>query len=643
MRETGILRSPPLTVDLADQRAWLDGRPLELGPKPFALLVALMQAPQRLLTKDELIDLVWEGRSVSDAVLTTAMRDLRRALGDDARKPEFIGTAHGRGYRFLKPVARGEPGEESGEPVEPAQAFAAGAEALSPPPVVETPAKRGPWLMLLIAALALIGLGAAWRLGLGGPQAAQVAHVNPASIAVLPLSDFSPEGDQAYFSDGLAEEILNVLMAVDGLNVASRTSSFAFRNEKDLPAPEIARRLGVRHILEGSVRRSGNRVRVTVQLIDAEKDRHLWSKTYERDLTVENIFAIQEEIANAICQELHPMLEKGLDVAQLRARSAAAGTQNMEAYDLYLRSRELFLARSNIPRAEAFAQQAVDADPKFARGWEQYGAALYLRNGQEARAASRRAIDTALRLDPNLSLAHAIKGLLGNFGPPYDWDGTIAQLERALQLDPKNTSALLWHGVEMHKLGYLDRAKTSLERCLAYDPAYDRCRLHLMWTLHMMGRTDEAIAEHDKLVASGSQPDDTVLLFAFLARRDEQRARGLIKAIDEEHPMPAAVEAALRNPNADQEAGRAALRKWVDTSGFNDRDVYSVAMKLGAYDVIRVENGSFFGLFLPEFPEYRRSPQFKQFVRALEIDDYWRAHGFPPQCRPVGDKDFECT
>lgn len=639
MRETGVLRSPPLTVDLADQRAWLDGRPLDLGPKPFALLVALMQAPQRLLTKDELIERVWEGRSVSDAVLTTAMRDLRRALGDDARKPEFIGTAHGRGYRFLKPVARGE----EVEAVETAQTFASDPEAPAPARVVETPAKRGPWLLLIIAALALIGLGAAWRLGAGGLPPSHMAHVSPASIAVLPLSDFSPEGDQAYFSDGLAEEILNVLMAVDGLNVASRTSSFAFRNEKDLATREIARRLGVRHILEGSVRRSGDRVRVTVQLIDAEKDRHLWSKTYERELTVENIFAIQEEIANAICKELHPMLEKGLDVAQLRTRSAAAGTQDMAAYDLYLRSRELFLARSNIQRAVSFAQRSVAADPEFARGWEQYGAALYVQSGPEARAASKRAIETALRLDPDLSLAHAIKGLLGNFGPPYDWAGTIAQLEHALELDPKNTSALLWLGVEMHKLGYLDRAKTSLDRCLAYDPAYDRCRLHLMWTLHMMGRTNEAIAEYDRLVAHGAPPDDTVLLFAFLARRDEAHVKRVIASISDEDPMPPVVEAVLRNPGADQEAARAALRKWVDESGFNDRDIYSVAMKLGAYDLIRVENGSFFGLFLPEFPEYRRAPAFKQFVRALEIDDYWRAHGFPPQCRPVGEKDFECA
>lgn len=625
MRETTILQSPPLTVDLADQRAWLDGRPLDLGPKPFALLCALMRSPQRLLTKDDLIEQVWDGRSVSDAVLTTAMRDLRRALGDDARKPFFIETAHGRGYRFLRPVEQG--------------AAEAAPLALAAEGVVEKPAKRGPVLFLLILAVALIGLAAVSRF-MAGPPASH--HATAASIAVLPLADLSPEGDQAYFSDGLAEEILNVLMALDGLTVASRTSSFALRDEKGLSTPDIGRRLGVRHLLEGSVRRAGDRVRITVQLIDAESDTHLWSRTYERDLTVENIFAIQEEIANAICAELHPMLGQGVVASEVRARSAAGGTQSLAAYDLYLRSRALFLARTQMKQSEQFARQAVAADPQFARGWEQYGAAMYVSQGSEDRAEARRAIETALRLDPNLSLAHALKGLIDNFEPPYDWAATIAQLEHAIELDPRNTSALLWLGVEMHKLGYFDRARTYLERCLAYDGAYHRCRLHLMWTLHMMGRTEQAIAEYRRLVRDGAPPDDTVLLFAFLARRDEPGVRRVIASVSTDQPMPAAVEAAIRNPRADQQAGRAALRAWMAAARFNERDIYSVVLKLGAYDLIRHENGSFFGLWLPEFPEYRRSEAFKRFVRDLDIDDYWRAHGFPPQCRAVGAADFAC-
>ncbi len=630
MRETEILRSPPLVADLSDQRAWIDGRPVELGPKPFALLRALMEAPQRLVTKDELIDMVWGGRTVSDAVLTTAMRDLRRALGDDARKPRFIGTAHGRGYRFLQPVSRGD--EATAQPlVEDAVAA-----------TVAAPPRTRPWRVLAIGVLLLLGALLAWRI-IGTAPSRVTASSGAASIAVLPLEDLSAEGDQAYFSDGLAEEILNVLMGVEGLKVASRTSSFAFRDLDAVSTPEIARRLGVRHILEGSVRKAGAQVRVTVQLIDAETDAHLWSKTYDRALTVQNLLQIQDEIANAIVEELRPMLGGARVAADVGTRSAAAGTGNIEAYDLYLRSRELFLARSDMARSERFAKAAVEADPKFARGWEQLGAALFVSQGSGDRDDARRAIATALRLDPDLSLAHAIKGLLDNFEKPYDWARTIDQLERAIELDPKKTSALLWLGVEMHKLGYLDRSKTYLERCLAYDEAYDRCRLHLMWALHMHGETGRAIEEYRRLVRDGAAPDDTVLLFALMARRDEASVARMIRSVSDTQPMPASVEAAMRDPAADREAARTALRAWFETSRFNQRDVYSVVMKLGAYDLIRHEQGSFFGLWLPEFPEYRRSEAFKRFVRDMNIDDYWRSHGFPPQCRPIGETDFACT
>ena len=183
------------------------------------------------------------------------------------------------------------------------------------------------------------------------------------SIAVLPFVNMSSDPEQEYFSDGISEELLNVLVHVDDLRVASRTSSFAFKGENKNLA-EIADILKVSYLLEGSVRKAGNRVRITAQLIEAASDQHLWSEIYDRDLT--DIFAVQEEIANAIVAALRGSLE--LEVA--REISVLAATTNMSAYDSYLKGRELFIARTDLEKSVALFEQAVALDPRFARAWE---------------------------------------------------------------------------------------------------------------------------------------------------------------------------------------------------------------------------------------------------------------------------------
>jgi adenylate cyclase len=204
-----------------------------------------------------------------------------------------------------------------------------------------------------------------------------------ASIAVLAFSDLSPEGNQAYFSDGIAEEILNVLAHVNGLKVASRTSSFQFR-KSDLSVPAIAQKLGVRHILEGSVRKAGNTVRITAQLIDASTDQHEWSQTFDRPLSTANLFAIQDEIAKSIVDHLAAVIGSTTNVAEPAARKA--DTADQDAYELYLKGRSLFLARSkqNLMAAAGILKTAVEKDPKFARAWEMLGAVLVLGKSWDA-------------------------------------------------------------------------------------------------------------------------------------------------------------------------------------------------------------------------------------------------------------------
>ncbi len=214
---------------------------------------------------------------------------------------------------------------------------------------------------------------------------------------MLPFVNMSADPEQEYFSDGISEEILNVLVRVDGLKVASRTSSFTYKGE-NLDIPEIARQLKVGNIVEGSVRKSGNRVRITAQLIDTRDDRHLWSDTFDRELT--DIFAIQDEIANAIVDALKSELNIGLGAVKVES-----ATDNLDAYDLYLKARGMFIARQNLDVANQLFEQATQLDPEFALAWEGLAASQWVStdwltgDGIDHRQLAVVAADKALALD----------------------------------------------------------------------------------------------------------------------------------------------------------------------------------------------------------------------------------------------------
>lgn len=633
------MRAAPLALDLADQSAQIDSRPIELGPKVFALLKALMEAPQRVVTKEELIETVWDGRFVSDAVLTTAMKELRRALGDDAKEPAYIATVHGRGYRFLKPV------EVQADTTDAPMEYT---PAVKKPRVSAAPAKtkRFAWLPqsgAVIAVLLIVVVGLAAPLLGKGTLGVTTAAPKVASVAVLPFEDLSPGRDQAYFADGVSEEILNVLMSVDGLNTASRTSSFAYRGRTDLTAPQIAGLLGVDHVLEGSIRADGKIVRIRVRLVDASSGRTAWSRDYERELSVENVFLIESEVAERVVSQLRTSLASGLGAQDARARTAASGTSNLRAYDLYLRARSHLIERGDDEKGIEMVREATELDPHFARAWELLAALLFV-SGDDRLVWPEgvSAVNRALELDPSLSLAHAVNGMMHTYSEPVDWETGIAELEKAIALDPKNTTALLWLGNEMHKLGYLDRSQQLLERCLKLDPAYDGCRQHLSWVLHMRGKTEQALVEHKRLLRDGGKPRHTMLLQALLARGDETLVREEIARVPRRSLMPESVLSALRSRPKNMEPVLKDLRAWTLEGPWRYL-IYPVILELGAYELYAPVPSSNFALWLPETPEFRKSDEFKWFVRTMSIEAYWRKHGFPEQCWPVDQTDFACA
>lgn len=287
------------------------------------------------------------------------------------------------------------------------------------------------------------------------------------SIAVLPFTDMSPAGDQAYFADGLSEEILNLLAGIRELKVTGRTSSFSFKG-KDVPIPEIGRALGVAHVLEGSVRKAGDRLRITAQLIKADDGFHLWSDSYDRQL--EDVFAIQDEIAGAIARSLEVTL------------TGQAVTGDLAAYDLYLQARTLIHRRtvSGLKQARQLIDQALRLDPDYAPALAA-SAELWLLLADspdsygevppdQAYPAARAQLQRALALNPELADAHAAMGLL--FQILGDYGGAHAHLARALEINPSLTNANHWQALALSRAGRAREAVTAGQRLAELDPLF---------------------------------------------------------------------------------------------------------------------------------------------------------------------------
>jgi TolB-like protein len=483
-----------------------------------------------------------------------------------------------------------------------------------------------------------------------GTSSASTLSPPPHSIAVLPFSDLSAEGNQGYFADGISEEILNVLAHVNGLKVASRTSSFQFRKSA-LGATEIAQKLGVRHILEGSVRKAGDTVRISAQLIDASTDQHEWSQSFDRPLSTANLFAIQDEIANSIVEHLAATVGDGTDIAKPVVRKA--DTADVNAYDLYLKGRGLYIARSkqNLLAAIAPLRAAVAKDPKFARGWELLGAVLCLANYwsfgdaavyQEGVAAT----DTALRLDPNLSLAHVVRGGIQTDMIPArgagGWDDSFDSFARAIERDETDATAYMYRGSNYAALGYLDRAVSDYRRCQEIDSAYELCRRHAATAYYYLGRTDDALRLIEIGLENGYLWEGDVNVAPAVAARGDRlnTVTILARAYQDDPQLIHPLFRALIDPtfnDRDRQDAVALVNKARNTLNF----VPSALLILKAYEGISSASMDP-PIWWARGDAWVKSPSRKRLMQFWHLPEYWRKQGFPPQCRPIGASDFEC-
>lgn len=480
------------TLDCPGARLLKDGEPVALRPKSFDALAYLVHRHGRLVGKDELIRALWPRVVVTDDSLVKCIQEVRSALGEDGRA--YIRTVPRRGYVFEGPVheqavaPRIDPASEhessnaapEAEPESTGSALPRSGETppaarARPSPTEGFAAANGRFIVLALAALLLaaVALVIGQRLGRDDSSAAAtVAARQPAatqkSVAVLPFVSISADPDQDYFSDGISEELLNVLANIPGLHVPSRTSSFAFKGAA-VDLKTIAEALGVDHVLEGSVRKAGDQVRVTAQLIDVATDSHIWSATYDRELT--NVFAIQDEIARSVAAALEVRL-----LGDRLPERHGSRTENVEAHDAYLlglhglatqrsedilRSRESFLRAIRLDPGYAAAHAALAMAVISAQG---YG----LMNRDEALEEAARAVEQALALAPNLPDVRTASAAL--LAERRDYTAAEAEYRRAIDLNPAFSLAHFGLFSTLGRTGRVQEARASLERALEFDP-----------------------------------------------------------------------------------------------------------------------------------------------------------------------------
>ncbi|MGA2002582.1 MAG: winged helix-turn-helix domain-containing protein [Terriglobales bacterium] len=479
---------------------------LDLPPRVFDTLVVLAESQGRLLEKDELMDRIWPDSVVEESNLTQAIYLLRKTLQDGEAGARFIETVPKRGYRFVASV-RSIDARPSGSLVaaaEPVQSEAVPAAAATTVPTLAARdagiTASGRWIAptLLLLALSVLAAALAARAFFRTKLAAGRSSAH--AIAVLPLQNLSNDASQDYFADGFTEELVTDIAQIRSLRVISRTSTMTYKGtHKSLP--EIARELHVDLVLEGSVVRDGNRVRVTAQLINAPTDTHLWAQTYES--SVSNILDIQSQISRAIAEDIR------LDLSpQEKERLAAVPTVDPEAHDLYLRASYQFGQQTadSIRQSLALYQAAVAKDPTFAMayvGLAQAEAALVQITAESPETAiqhEKEALAKALEINPHLGDAH---GLLASLAYYTDWDWPRAEREfQAALSEGARAPTEQRYGGALVTQGRFAEGNAHLQSALELDPLGKSPRVANFFGLYFQHRYSEARQKLEESLAS---------------------------------------------------------------------------------------------------------------------------------------------
>jgi TolB-like protein/DNA-binding winged helix-turn-helix (wHTH) protein len=521
----------PFVLDPGERLVRHGAARMELPPRAFDTLLTLVENNGRLLEKDTLMQTVWGDTVVEENNLSQVIYLLRKALRDGEDGMRYIETVPKRGYRFVAEVREFEPAEGNGaghggnssdgppsssstnHHISASAAAAAGAVSEAyfhpasgnggkslEPASQPSDAKRG-WMQGLLGGLAIIAVvallqGAGWKQKLFG--AADPGPIR--SVAVLPLANLSNDPSQEYFVDGMTDELITDLAQIRELKVVSKTSIMQYKGTRT-PLPQIGRDLGVDAVVEGSVLRSGDRVRITAQLIRTATDRHIWAETYDGDL--KDVLSLQARVAEAITNQVKLNL-----TAEESGRLQRARTVNPEAFDLYLRGRYAWNQRNveGFNKAIGYFNQALEKDSNFALAYaglaDSYTLLALYGEGVTSMTSAKARAEQALQLDGTLAEAHtslaAVKVL-----HDWDWQGAEQEFHRALELNPNSAQAHHWYGnLLLGPEGRHDEAIAELQRAQELDPLSPIIKADTGFAYYLAGRYDLAVQAYQKVLAA---------------------------------------------------------------------------------------------------------------------------------------------
>lgn len=640
-------RFADITIDLTGRRLWRAGEEQALEPKAFAVLALLAGEPGRVFTRDEILDVVWGHRHVTPGVLNRIVTLLRHALGEDAHHPRWLHTVHGVGYRFDLRAAEALPSSASAP---------AGREGRA---VARAPRTSSAvlWYIGLLAAVIAVGASGWWwssgrqadPMRDAAPPSHAIAAAGPPTLVVMPLKPIGDGDSVRIIAEGLGEELICSLAQVEGLRVIARDSTRLATGASADPAM-LVQRLGITHALEGNLQQAGQLLRVRLRLVDAQGGGTLWTRDFDRDAS--EVLLLQRDIAETVAGSL--ALRLGLKDAPSRSGDA-------EFLRRYHIARALVGLRDLPPevsteRAEREFRALLRERPDDARA--RAGLALAL----EIRAQRRPTLAANLR-EEAVREAAAAQRLDATLAEPYfvlaasaciadDWERCLLLQEQALRVNPSNAEMAYGMTLSLARLGYLDRAEARARELQARDPLGRSGGFMLARVLDTRGRHDEAQRLLEPLPAYAAY----ARWFNAVWRKDYAGALRIAKAdIDGPHHPDAYAKQLAPGYIAASEA-------LIDPSrwprAIAEFDAYEKATGMGNFarvlapgahenaahlieelNQVRQRGYSTWDLLLwtKDLAFLRRDPAFQRFLHDNGILAYWRAHGFPAQCRPQGD------
>jgi TolB-like protein/DNA-binding winged helix-turn-helix (wHTH) protein/Tfp pilus assembly protein PilF len=498
---SGRLKFGVFEADLRAGELTKRGLRVRLQEQPFQVLAMLLEKPGELVTREELRNKLWSHTVVDfDHGVNKAINKIREALGDSAENPRFVETVARRGYRFIADVtpidtpSQRQPGPATERLVPPADSRRVELADLGVP--AKQPYRPHAWTG--------VGLGLALVLAVAlssflYSQSQSSSKIR--SLAVLPLENLSGDASQDYFTDGMTDALITDLGQISALRVISRTSAMAYKRVHK-PLSEIARELNVEAVVEGTVLRSGERVRITAQLIQVPTEKHLWAQSYEGDL--QDTLALQNSVARAIAEQIQVTLKPQEEAALEKSKKV-----NPEAYEAYLKGRYFWNKRSgeSLKKAIDYFEHAIDTDPYYAKAysgladsyallgdWE-YG----ILSPQEAFPKAKAAASKALALDDNLSEAHTSLAFILDL---YDWGWASAEKEykRAVALNPGYATAHHWYAWHLIVMGRNGEGIAELKKAESLDPLSLIISADLADALCIAHRYDESVQQSEKTI-----------------------------------------------------------------------------------------------------------------------------------------------